>query len=290
MFVPFPLGRYTITAPIRIGSMAEALLGQRVDDDGSVSTWAVKRPLPFIVEDSELLGLFWKETELMQRLRHPSFPRFEEVGVSNGIPFLVMEYVDGILLSELLEVDAEIADEIRLESWVLMASELASAATEVHRFKRGDQVLIHGDIRAGNVIISRQGRTRLLDLGLALANDSVWGGVQRKRSEQPPFLEPYDRRVEVDTFAIGRLLTECLGGTDSVFNDRSRLPPGLVEVLRKATDPSGLYAYKSAESMRWGLQSYLMQDKIGQMRDELSVLVEKLLPAKTSHLGSVDEE
>jgi eukaryotic-like serine/threonine-protein kinase len=289
MFVPFPLGRYTITAPIRIGSMAEVLLGQRVDEDGSVTTWAVKRPLPFIVEDSELLGLFWKETELMQRLRHPSFPRVEEVGVSNGIPFLVMEYVEGILLSDLLKVEAELASEIRLETWVLMASELASAATEVHRFKRGEQVLIHGDIRAGNVIISTQGRTRLLDLGLALANDSVWGSVQRNRSTLPPFLDPYDRQIEVDTFAIGRLLTQCLGGTDSVFNDLSRLPPGLVEVLRKATDSSGLFAYKSAESMRWGLQSYLMQDKIEQMREELSILVGKLMPEKSSHLGPAEE-
>ncbi len=289
MFVPFPIGRYTITEPIRIGGMGEVLLGQRVDEDGSVTTWAVKRPLPNIVEDPELLGLFWKETELMQRLRHPSFPKIEEVGVSKGIPFMVMEHIEGVSLADLLKSEPDAASQIRLETWVLMASELASAATEVHRFKRGDRVLIHGDIRAGNVLLSARGRTRLLDLGLALANDSVWSSVQRGRSELPPFIEPYDRRIEIDTFAIGRLLTQCLGGADSVFNDRSRLPTGLVEVLRKATDPSGLYAYKSAESMRWGLQSYLMQDKIEQMREELASIVQKLMPERSTRLGPVEE-
>lgn len=285
MFVPFPLGRYTITGTVRIGSMGEILLGQRIEEDGSQTTWAIKRPLPNIVEDPELLGLFWKETELMQRLRHPSFPKIEEVGVTNGIPFLVMEHIEGAVLADLLREPA-IASEIRLETWVLMASEIASAATEVHRFKRGEKSLVHGDIRAANVIISLRGRTRLLDLGLAVANDSVWGSVQRGRAGLPPFIDPYDRRVEIDTYSIGRLLTQCLGGHDFVFNDRSRLPEGLVEVLRKATDPSGLYAYKSAESLRWGLQSYLMQEKIEQMREELSLIVRKLMPVRASHMDS----
>lgn len=289
MFVPFPLSRYTITAPIRIGSMGEVLLGQRIEDDGEVTNWAVKRPLPDIMEDPELMGLFWKETELMQRLRHPSFPRVEEVGVSNGVPFLVMEHIEGMVLADLLKAAPEVTSDIRLETWVLMASELASAVTEIHRFKRGDRVLIHGDVRAGNVMISATGRVRLLDLGLAVANDSVWASVQRGRSELAPFIEPYERRVEIDTFAIGHLLAQCLGGSDSVFNDRSRLPSGLVEVLRKATDPSGLYAYKSAESLRWGLASYLMQDKIAQMRVELAEIVLRLMPGRTSPLGPVGE-
>ncbi len=288
MFVPFPLGRYTVTEGVRIGSMGEILLGQRIEEDGSRTTWAIKRPLPDIVEDPELLGLFWKETELMQRLRHPSFPKVEEVGVTNGVPYLVMEHIEGVVLADLLE-EPTVVSEIRLETWVLMASELASAATEVHRFKRGDRSLVHGDIRAGNIIISSLGRTRLLDLGLAVANDSVWGSAQRARVGLPPFIDPYDRRVEIDTYAIGRLLTQCLGGLDFVFNDRSRLPEGLVEVLRKATDPSGLYAYKSAESMRWGLQSYLMQEKIEQMREELARLVRKLMPARSSLMDSSPE-
>jgi serine/threonine protein kinase len=275
MFVPFPLGRYTVVSPIRIGSMGEVLAAQRVEEDGDVTNWAIKRPLPDIAEDPELLAMFWKETELMQRLKHPSFPKVEEVGVSNGIPFLVMELIRGLELGKLLQAP-EVANEIRLETWVLLASELASAVTEVHRFKRGDRVLIHGDVRAANVIISLAGRTRLLDLGLALSTDLVWSRVQRGRSDLPPFLEDLERRVEVDTYAIARLLVCCLGGPDRVFHDRSRLPDGLVELLRKATDPSGLYAFKSAESLRWGLQSYLQQDKLPQMRASLAEIARSL--------------
>jgi serine/threonine protein kinase len=261
--------------------MGEVLLAQRVDEDGSISTWAIKRPLPTVAEDPELLGLFWKETELMQRLSHPAFPKVEEVAVSReGVPFLVMEYIPGISLADLLRSSPEVRGPIRPECWVLMASEVAAAVHELHRFQRGDRALIHGDVRAANVMLTPEGRVRLLDLGLALATDVLWARLLRGRTDLPPFLDLGERRREVDTYAIAKILIDCLGGPTRVFDDKSRLPGRLLEVLRKATDSSGLYAFNSARNLRYELQSHLLQDKLDQMRDELSRAVLAVMAEK----------
>ena len=276
MFVPFGLGKFTVIGRIRYGGMAEVLKAQRVEEDGSITSWAVKRPLPTIVEDEELLSLFWKETELMQKLRNQAFPRVIEVGISQKIPHMVMEYIPGVSVRKVLDSDQGDASSVRPESWVMMASELATAVGELHRYKKGDLTLVHGDITASNVMLDTSGRIRLLDLGLALANEGIWRRIQRGRSNQvPAFLQDRTKSPEVDTHAISKLLIECLGGA-AIFEPKSRIPRGLVELLRRATDPSGMYAFKSARSLKWELKAYLDQDRLEAMKEELGAMATKL--------------
>jgi len=268
MFVPFPLGRYTIVDRIRYGGMGEVLKAQKVEEQGGISTWAVKRPLPTVREDEELLGLFWKETELMQKLDNPAFPGVAEVGVSQGVPYLVMEYIPGASVAEMLSCRGQI--DLHIESFVLMACDLATAAGKLHKFKRGARMLVHGDIRASNVMVDTTGRVRLLDLGLALANDALWRRVVRSWGKDlPPFLRDHDKSPEFDTWCIARLLVECLGG-DELFQGRTRAPKGLIDILARAVDPTGMYVFKSARALKWELLSYLDRNKEQLMRDELA--------------------
>ena len=191
---------------------------------------------------------------------------------------MVLELIRGVAVVEIIAAEkTDVIELLRPETWVLMVSDLATAVGELHRYKRGDQVLIHGDIKAANIMIDTVGKVRLLDLGLALANDQLWRRIVRGgRRDLPPFLESNQKSREVDTFAIGTLLIECLGGKSHVFSENCRLPPNLVEVLRKATDRSGLYVFKSARSLNWELKSYLQQDRIEQMRTELGKAIKSI--------------
>lgn len=280
MFVPFALGSYTIVDRIRYGGMGEVLKAHKVEESGTISTWAVKRPLPTICEDEELLGLFWKEMELMQRIKIPAFPAIAEVGVCQGIPFLVMEYIPGASVQELLA--GEEREKIRPESFVLMACDLAGAVAELHRFKQGTRVLVHGDIRGANVMVDTSGNVRLLDLGLALANDSLWRQVIRSwGTKLPSFFHNRRRSPEFDTWCIARLLLECLGG-DACFHGQTPLPKGLVQLLSRAVDPSGMYAYKSARNLKRELLSCLDRDKEQLMRQELAHAAQRIENTKTA--------
>ena len=272
MFVPFALGKYTIVGHIRYGGMGEVLKAESVTDEGSIATWAVKRPLPTVREDPELLGLFWRETELMQKVKHRAFIDVADVGVHQGIPYIVMEYVEGATVQEVLQWCEANGGSPRPETWVLMAGDLAQAAEYLHRFKRGTHPLVHGDIRGSNVMLDTAGEVRLLDLGVALAEDELYRRILRNRGgETPPFLLDRGKSPEADTYAIGRLLVECLGGMSRV-EKASRLPKGLVEVVKRSVDRSGLYVFKTARALRREIAGYLATGKIEKMRGELAEL------------------
>ena len=281
MFVPFALGKYTIVGRIRYGGMGEVLKAESITDEGSIAPWAIKRPLPTVREDPELLGLFWRETELMQKVKHRAFIDVHEVGVHKGIPYLAMEYVEGATVREILQWSEEHGGSLRPEAWVLLAGDLAQAAEYLHRFKRGTRNLVHGDIRAANVMVDTEGEVRLLDLGVALAEDELYRRILRNRGDEvPPFLLERGKTPEADTYAIGRLLVECLGGMSRV-EQASRLPKGLVEIIKRSVDRSGLYVFTTARALRREIAGYLAAGKTEKMRRELAELAAAVQEARS---------
>lgn len=271
MFVPFPLGKYTVIGRVRFGGMSEVLRAESVDDRGTIMQWAIKRPLPTVMEDPELLALFWKESELMQKMKHSAFPEVEEVSVVRGVPFIVMEFVSGATVRQILSWQKSTGNQVRPEVWVLMVADLASAVEHLHRFRRGATQLVHGDIRPSNIMVDEDGYVRLLDLGLALASPRLWRRVIRNREDRlPPFLrEQEDKIPEVDTYSMGKLLTDCLG--DHARSQlKERLPAGLVDVIQRSVDESGLYVFKTARSFRREVAGYLNQAREDRIREELA--------------------
>jgi hypothetical protein len=98
----------------------------------------------------------------------------------------------------------------------------------------------------------------------------LWRRVLRSRgTEIPQFLRDGDKGPEFDVWSIARLLVECLGGP-SILEGRSRLPGGLVDMLGRCLDSSGLHALRTARTLRWELKAYLAQSKVELMRQELA--------------------
>jgi hypothetical protein len=132
---------------------------------------------------------------------------------------------------------------------------------------------VHGDIRMANVMVDVAGHVRLLDLGVALASPELLARTLRSRKDElaPQFLTQVGRTPELDTYSVGRLLVECLGGLTAL--DTARLPQELLEVVKRSIDRSGLYLFRTARSLRREISAFLAPERMDNMRKELTTAV-----------------
>ena len=127
---------------------------------------AVKLLLPLKELDASGAERLLREARAAARLRHPNIVGVLNVGQEEGLPFLVMEFVEGESLQQRLEARGKLplGEAVGILKQVLAALEL----TFEHR-------IIHRDIKPDNLLVDRQGRVRLVDLGLAKQMD---GGLE----------------------------------------------------------------------------------------------------------------
>jgi serine/threonine protein kinase len=186
------LAGYELEALIGKGGMAEvyravaregARVGQRV---------AVKRLLPSLSKDPEYVALFEQEAEVTRRLRHPAIVEVIETGVAGGTPFIVMDYVDGKNLRQVLAQCAARSILLPLDFGAYVAHVVAEALSHAHAGKdeQGRPLgIVHCDVSPSNVFISRLGEIKLGDFGVALTPGARSGGAGARdptSAEEPP--------------------------------------------------------------------------------------------------------
>jgi diguanylate cyclase (GGDEF)-like protein len=158
--------------------------------------------------DQHGVAAFCREAALLARVDHPGVPKVFDVGLVNGRPSLVMEFLDGQSLVR--SIDGPVPDE---DTLVSLAADVAAALAAVHRAG-----LVHRDIKPSNIMISDTGRARLIDFGLvavdraAPADDVAVGTFAYSAPEQTGMLHrPVDGRS--DLYALGVVLFEYATGS-----------------------------------------------------------------------------
>jgi serine/threonine protein kinase len=111
-----------------------------------------------LLANPDLYLHFWAEAKLLTQLRHPNIVRVLDCGEFDGLPYLVMEYVEGITLLELIEQSGR----IRWDRALRMICQVAHALTAAERMG-----VVHRDIKPANLLLARDGVVKLADLGLA---------------------------------------------------------------------------------------------------------------------------
>jgi serine/threonine protein kinase len=147
--------RYRVAEQIGKGGMGEVYVAT---DERFQSTVALKRTF---YDDPQMLRAFEREARLLNRLRHAALPKVSDHFGEGGGQFLVMEFIEGSDLSELLrlrKVPFPLADVLR---W---ADELLDALEYLHA---QEPPVVHRDIKPPNIKLTPQGRVVLLDFGLA---------------------------------------------------------------------------------------------------------------------------
>jgi tetratricopeptide (TPR) repeat protein len=148
------LGPYEIVAKIGEGGMGEVYRARDVRLDRIV---AVKVLSAALKTDEEFRNRFEREARAVAALTHPHICTLFDVGRDEGVDYLVMEYLDGQTLADLLA-----SRPLPIEEWLRLAIQVATALEAAH-----EQHVIHRDIKPGNIFVTNRGDAKVLDFGLA---------------------------------------------------------------------------------------------------------------------------
>ena len=152
------------------GGMAEVYRARVCSGPSAGRTVALKRLLPALARDAQYVALFRQEAELTRRLHHQAIVEVLETGVSGGVPFIAMEYVDGRNLKEILAQCAGRGILLPVDFAAYVAQVLAEALSHAHEGwdEQGRLLgIVHNDVSPSNVFISRLGEIKLGDFGVA---------------------------------------------------------------------------------------------------------------------------
>ena len=145
---------YEIIGPLGKGGMGEVY---RAHDTKLRRDVAIKVLPAALTADPERRLRFQREAQTAASLAHPNIAVIYEVGEHDGSPFLVMELIQGRTLDQVVDGKA-----LPLKAWLRYAAPIADALAHAHR-----NGIVHRDLKPSNVMVTDEGRVKLLDFGLA---------------------------------------------------------------------------------------------------------------------------
>jgi len=205
------IGAYRIIRECGRGGMGVVFLAERADDQYRKRV-AIKMLKPGIKTD-EILRRFRNERQALAALDHPSIVRLLDGGsTEDSLPYLIMDYVEGIRIDRYCDIHKlSIAERLQLFRAVCLAVQYAHQTLVIHR-----------DLKPGNILITKEGVARLLDFGIAKVLDPQWSQeapLTRTdwRPMTPEYASPEQVRGEpvtnaTDIYSLGVLLYELLTG------------------------------------------------------------------------------
>jgi serine/threonine-protein kinase len=243
----------------------------RATDQRSGQQVAIKVPHPEVESDPALFDRFRREEEIGRRLDHPGVMKVFPKEDSDQV-YMVMEWVDGKLLRQLLQQERKLP----LEQTVSILLQMCDVLEYVHKHD-----VVHRDLKPENVMIDDRGRIKLIDFGIAAS-----AGARRltfanfsKTMGTPDYISPEQVKgkrgdVRSDIYALGVMLYEMSTGAlpfsgpnpFAVMNSRllnSPVPPRelnpevspqLQEIIYRALEREPKNRYASVRELAWDLQ------------------------------------
>ena len=217
---PARLGRYELTRRIGVGGMSEIYLARYQQAAEVERTCVVKRLLPDLAQQPQMVAMFLDEARLNLLLDHPNVVSVFDVGHVFGEYFMAMEYVGGRDLRWVLSACSRNRGRLfpRLALYVVL--ELLKALDHAHNARCSDGTrlqLVHRDISPENVLVDRHGAVKLSDFGAARSVLSSLPAREGVALGKVPYMAPeiLDRGragAAADLFSLNLVLFEALAG------------------------------------------------------------------------------
>jgi non-specific serine/threonine protein kinase/serine/threonine-protein kinase len=255
------LGAYRVVRRFGQGGVSAVYLGERCDGiyDQQVAIKVIKRGM----DTASVIARFHSERQILAALDHPFIARILDGGTTlDGLPYFVMELVEGKTLTEYLECNTLGLREI-LELFVRICSAVAYA----HR-----RQVIHRDLKPVNIIVDGEGNPKLLDFGLAkvLSTNSEDDTAAADRMLTPAYASPEQvvggpLTPASDVYSLGVVMHEMLLGTRPNTETTVSLPSvdpegpkDLTYIVRMALREEPERRYRSADQLREDVERHLM--------------------------------
>jgi predicted Ser/Thr protein kinase len=201
-------GRYEIDSVLGEGGMAKVFRGT---DKVLGRTVAVKVLAAQFARDDSSVARFRREAQSAAALNHPNVVSIFDTGSDDGVHWIVMEFVEGRTLKDVIEDDGPLAPDRALQ----IAREVALALASAH-----DNGLVHRDVKPANIMITASGETKVMDFGIARAVTSTGDptltktgfvmGTAAYLSPEQAEGKPVDARSDI--YSLGCVLYEMLAG------------------------------------------------------------------------------
>ena len=210
-------GRYRLRNQIARGGMTDVFLGQ---DTLLSRPVAIKRLFPEFAADPSFVERFRREATSAANLNHPNIVAVYDWGSDKGTYFIVMEYIEGQSLAELLRSGGRLPPE--------RAAEIAMYVAAALGFAHNNGV-IHRDVKPGNVLLSPDGKVKVTDFGIAIA---AFGGAESNLTQTgsvmgtATYFSPEQAQGKTldhrsDLYSLGIVLYEMLCGRPPFTGDSS---------------------------------------------------------------------
>jgi len=282
------LSHYRIVDNLGKGGMGEVYLAEDTTLKRKV---ALKVLPPELATSQERLERFQREAESLASLNHPNIVTIHTVEEDGGVRFLTMEWVKGQTLAELVEKGG-----LPLERIFEIATPLADALAVAH-----SKGVVHRDLKPGNVMVTEDGRVKVLDFGLAklleeepdlqatemateaLTRDGIAMGTIPYMSPEQVQGKPVDHRSDI--FSLGIVLYEMSTGQlpfegetsadlissilrdnpDSVTDLRLELPRHFGRIIRHCLEKDPQRRYQSALDVRNEIEGLQKEVESGEV-------------------------
>jgi serine/threonine protein kinase len=211
------LGDYELLRKIGSGGMAEVWMGRRAAMAGASKAVAIKLLAREVLDDPTYRTMFLEEARLSMLLTNSNVVQVFDVGEINGECFMVMEWVDGLNLSELTQKLGREGERLSAVVAAHVIGEVLRALAYAHGLHHdgAQATIVHRDVSPHNVLVSISGEVKLADFGVARLAREETSGLHVKgklRYMAPEQLRGRSRDPTVDLYAVGAVFHEMLEG------------------------------------------------------------------------------
>ena len=269
--------RYEIIRSIGEGGMANVYLGYDTILDINVAIKVLRGDLS---NDEKFVRRFQREALSASSLAHPNIVEVYDVGEDNGLYYIVMEYIEGKTLKQLLKKRGTLT----LSEAIDIMLQLTDGMAHAH-----DSYIIHRDLKPQNIMIKDDGQIKITDFGIAMAlnstqltqTNSVMGSVHYLPPEQA---SGKGCTIKSDIYSMGIIFYELLSGSlpfrgdnaveialkhmrdplPSLREENPAIPQSIENIIRKATAKNPKKRYEDARRMHEDLLTALDDDRMDE--------------------------